>query len=109
MTLIDNIITNREIYCTLHCGILLSDLSDHFPCVMSWSNIQKNKRQSIEFTSKKLDEKNLPSVKEALTINWNFLHACNNVDESFQLFHQKLLDITAKFTEEKTIKFPSKN
>ena len=42
-SLIDNILVSRDIYNSSKCGIAISDLSDHFPCVMTWPNIIKNK------------------------------------------------------------------
>ena len=44
-TLIDNIITSRNIFDSLTCGIAISDISDHFPCVMTWPNALSNKKK----------------------------------------------------------------
>ena len=107
-TLIDNIIINREIYNNLRCVVLICDLSDHFPCIMSWSGIQKNKKQVLSFTSKNLDVKQMASLKEDLNINWKNLHESNDVHESFQLFHNHLLCSIEKYTEEKIVKIPFK-
>ena len=107
-TLIDNIIINREIYNNLRCGVLISDLSDHSPCIMSWSGIQKNKKKAISFISKNLDAKQLTALKEDLNINWKHLHETNDVNELFQLFHNHLLSTIEKYTEEKIIKIPFK-
>ena len=35
-TLIDNIIVSRDLYAKSTCGIVLSDLSDHLPCITSF-------------------------------------------------------------------------
>ena len=37
-TLIDNIIMSRSIFDTQRCGVIISDISDHFPCIMTWPN-----------------------------------------------------------------------
>ena len=54
-TLIDNIITSRNMFDTLTCGIAISDISDHFPCIMTWpkalskigANLAKNTVSSV--------------------------------------------------------------
>ena len=46
-TLIDNILISRKIYAEAKCGILLSDISDHFPCIMTWPNVLRSKSDSI--------------------------------------------------------------
>ena len=44
-TLIDNIITSRHLFDTLTCGIAISDISDHFPCIMTWPKALSKKRK----------------------------------------------------------------
>ena len=62
-TLIDNILLSRDIYSNSTCGIVISDLSDHFPCIMTWPNVIKNKKHHLTFDVKKLDEKKHTSYK----------------------------------------------
>ena len=70
-TLIDNILVSRDIYNSINCGIAISDLSDHFPCIITWPNIIKNRKNNLTFETKKVDEKFLPGIKNELSINWN--------------------------------------
>ena len=81
-TLIDNIIVNIEVYNNIQCGVLISDLSDHFPGIMTWNNIQKNKRDAVSFTAKKLDSKHYPSIKKELDVDWSCLTKTKSVNES---------------------------
>ena len=107
-TLIDNILVSHDIYSSINCGIAISDVSNHFPCIITWPNIIKNKKNSLTFDTKKLDENFLPDIKNELTINWNQFLLGKDVNESYQLFHTKLTSTLNKFTEEKKIKIPYK-
>ena len=52
-TLIDNIIIDRQIYNNQRSGIAISDLSDHFPCILSWKNVFQSKKGYVETQSSK--------------------------------------------------------
>ena len=107
-TLIDNILISRDIYNSINCGIAISDLSDHFPCIITWPNIIKNKKTNLTFEMKKLDKKSLPEIKKELSCNWDQLLIGKEVNKSYQLFHSKLTQTLDKFTEIKKIKIPYK-
>ena len=55
-TLINNILVSHDIYSSINCGIAISNLSDHFPCIITWPNIIKNKKNSLTFNTMKLDK-----------------------------------------------------
>ena len=107
-TLIDNILVSREIYNSINCGIVLSDLSDHFPCVMTWPNIIKNKKDSISFETSKLVKNCMSNIKEELTGNWTPIVNEPDVNKSYQLFHDRLSNALKKYTEDKVVQIPYK-
>ena len=104
-TLIDNIIISRSIFDIQRCGVVLSDISDHFPCVMTWPNAFLKKKSYIEIDFKKIDPKNYHKIKSDLCLDWSqLLSKTNNVDTNFQLFHNKLLSVLDAYTEERCIR-----
>ena len=48
-TLIDNLPVSRDIYNNVCCGIAISNLSDHFPCIMTRPNLIKIRKENISF------------------------------------------------------------
>ena len=107
-TLIDNILISRQIYGNCKCGIILSDLSDHFPCIMSWPDVIRNKKDFITININRIDEKNYNSINTDLEIDWDS-YLCNaTANESFQLFHNKLLETLDQYVENKTVKLSYK-
>ena len=106
--LIDNIIVSRDIYVAFDTAIIISDISDHFPCIAKWSKVIKNKKSSINTKVKKLDEKLLPKIIEELKCDWNILHKTDNINESYQLLHLRITDVLDKYIEEKDIRISYK-
>ena len=107
-TLIDNIIVSRDIYNNTRSGIILSDISDHFPCIARWSNVIKNKKTSITTLVKKIHDKLLPNIAEDLNCDWNILNKINDVNKSYQLLYSKLTNVLNKYMEEKIIRISYK-
>ena len=108
-TLRDNIITSRNIFDSLTCGIMISDISDHFPCLLMWPNALSNKKKYIEFESHKLDDKHLPNIKSDLSKDWSkLLSTDNDVNQNFQLFHNEITTVLNTYTETKKVKLSNK-
>ena len=107
-TLIDNILVSRDIYNNTKYGIAISDLSDHFPCIMTWPNIIKNKRNHITFNVKKFDQKHVSALQDYLRHDWQILEMIEDANDAYQLFHSRLENSINKFTEEKTVKISYK-
>ena len=108
-TLIDNIITSRSLFDTITCGIAISDISDHFPCVMTWPNVLSNKKKFIEFESQKLNEKYFANIKQDLSIDWTLsLSTANDANRNFQLFQDKLTGVLETYTETKRVRISNK-
>ena len=107
-TLIDNILVSRDIYNNTKCGIAISDLSDHIPCIMTWPNIIKNKNNHITFNVKKFDHKHVSALQDYLRHDWQILEMIEDANDAYQLFHSRLENSINKFTEEKTVKISYK-
>ena len=90
--LIDNIIVSADIYSSYCSGILLEDLSDHFPCVLTVNNLQVRNCGPTVINSRKLTPKNLEQIKTEV----EKLDLCNfdpmlNVNRAFQKLHDSIL------------------
>ena len=59
---------------------------------MQWPNVIKSKRLSITTIRKKLDEKFIPNIIKDLQSDWQSLETTMEVNDSYQLFHSKLLN-----------------
>ena len=107
-TLIDNILVGRDIYNNINCGIALSDLSDHFPCILTWRNIIKQKKNCITFQTKKMQKDSMHKIRSDLDCNWELLNATNNVNQCYDIFNEQLNSVINKYVEEKTVKISYK-
>ena len=107
-TLIDNIMISKDLY-DAHCiGILLSDLSDHLPCLLTISNTKKSKQEPMYRTICDTSDKALKCLNNDLKgINWNI--ALDNVDELFNDFHSKVQQQIEKHCPEKSIRLSPKS
>ena len=56
-TLIDNIIVNRNLYSTSHSGIIVSDISDHLPCLTILHNLKPTNQTRKVITKRNFSEK----------------------------------------------------
>ena len=91
-TFIDNIFVSGTP--TVKSGVIVTDISDHFPIytvisnVISHSNPNTNKCSGIRY----LSEPDLRRLKEALTItDWYAVYNCDDVDTSFDNFMEILM------------------
>ena len=107
-TLIDNILVSRDIYNNITCGIAISDLSDHFPCIMTCPPMTNSNKGSVLIRKKNLDDKNYAKIAHDLNINWSFVEEPQSLNDNYQLFHKTLLGVINKYIEEKTIEVPYK-
>ena len=107
-TLIDNLIIGRNIFTSQKSGIILNDLSDHFPCIMTLTDMLKNKNDYTEFVSRKIDSKHINQIVDTLNIDWTTHLGNFDTEKSFKLFHDKVNQTLESFTEEKLIKISNK-
>ena len=58
-TLIDNSIVLKHLHCKQHSGIVISDLSDHLPCLSVFSNMKKGNKIHIKIKKRNLSDKKI--------------------------------------------------
>ena len=69
-TLIDNIFVSQTWLENFECGVLVDDMSDHLPSIVSIKGLKTNKKELIRITSR--DTKNVRALKDSLNkIDWS--------------------------------------
>ena len=58
-TLIDNIYISQNLQKNFESNILVEDISDHLPCLLIAKKVQAASKEPTEYTSRKLDDKNI--------------------------------------------------
>ena len=107
-TLIDNIYVDSTNASNSVSSIILSDMSDHLPCLLLLDNKCKRQKGPFTTTKRNLSASNVDKIKTELSsINWNFLSTLG-VDESFKVFTEKVNSILDKHAPLKTKIIPSK-
>ena len=92
-TLIDNIFLSNNLIGHQVSGIVCNDMSDHLLCLVSIENMKCSKREPLQITSRKINDKTIKDLKTSLEkTDWNKIIVGNNVSENFEYFHSKLMD-----------------
>ena len=65
-TLIDNIYSNCNIALLARSAVIVSDISDHFPCLLILDKIQKMKCQKVTFMQRQMTEDKIAAIKNDL-------------------------------------------
>lgn len=94
-TLIDNILTN-DTSMKIKSGILVTDLSDHFPIFTFTRNESRHSTSpNSNFIQKRqLKPNNINGFKNALSIvNWDFVQQDPDPETSYNKFHNKVTDL----------------
>ena len=83
---------SNDIYGSYQCGILLDNLSDHFPCYLIGHNLKLKKKELPVITSRKITLKTLAEIKECLnSIDWLLVVNEDTVDKAFMKVHEKIM------------------
>ena len=107
-TSIEYICLLSELHAKQLSGILVSDLSDHLPCLSIISNCKGNPKEILQ-KKHSLTENRTKSIKDSLDrINWKDILSKNGVNESTKVFHSKVLNIINEFVPERTEMIPAK-
>ena len=118
-TLIDNIFVldpNMKICdpLSLKSAVLVDDMSDHFPCVLTLPNVLPSKKKLIEIKSRKINKENILKVNhDVMHIDWD-TYFDGDLEHNYKKFHDvyvaKLdehLPITSRYvTESPVVKEP---
>ena len=91
-TLIDNIFISQTWLENFECGILVDDMSDHLPSIVSIKGLKTNKKEPIRITSRDTRTKNIRALKDSLNqIDWSEVIEDNAPNKSMTNLHKKLV------------------
>ena len=108
-TLIDNIMVGRKYQSNFGSQIILSDLSDHFPCMLNIKNINLFSKKHATVKTRGLNPPKIEEIKMKLCqVDWDELLANKSTDNSFDTFHQTLKDIMDETAPYHTVKISQK-
>ena len=89
-TLIDNIFVSNKLQHCIKAGVIVTDLSDHFPCILTVTDFNQSNTNQTKIIKRKLNKKNLDKIKNDIgDIDWEI--ELNNLDtnKSFEKLHNK--------------------
>ena len=87
-TLIDNIFVRKEQCDNYRSMLLLDDLSDHLPCLVSLNNLEPEKKFPDLIWKRSLNDKNIKKIETKLQIiEWETKPENQSCEESFNIFH----------------------
>ena len=102
-TLIDNIFISQTWLENFECGILVDDMSDHLPSIVSIKGLKTNKKEHIRITSRDTRTKNVRVLKDSLNqIDWSEIIEGNAPNKSMTNLHNKLVTEVEHFTPVRT-------
>ena len=108
-TLIDNIMVSQNLMTNTDSSIIVDDISDHLPSLVKLTDQLQKMNTTKVITSRNLNENNLTKIKDSLTtIDWSAV-ITENVDKSFDLFHNELLKTLDRHAPIVTRKLNNKN
>ena len=91
-SLIDNIIASAKAHCNYVPYILVDDISDHMPIVVKLRNQNKSMKGQRTVLHRKLDSPALEKIGQDINAtNWPELLSDLDANNSFNLFHEKLI------------------
>ena len=102
--LIDNILLSHNLSAKKSSGIIVSDLSDHLPCLSIIRQCKVSKDNKILMPKRKLTEKNVKKICDHLyNLDW-FKDICmSSTNDMLEVFHGKLITALDHIAPEKLI------
>ena len=92
-TLIGNIIVSMNYVGRYTCNVLIDNISDHLPSILSLSGVTAYKKEPVLIKSRDLCKRNIDALKQSLDItNFESLIFDNDVNSSFNNIHTKLVE-----------------
>ena len=103
-TLIDNILLSKKLQPEFESLIIIDDLSDHLPCLVTLRNFQQIDNKN--FTTKRIiNNKAIDKIKADLSnMDWNHLLNDKSASDSFKAFHNEIMLSLNKHAPERLIK-----
>ena len=97
-TLIDNIFISGKLQQSWDCKLLIDDISDHLPCLLTLTNQNKSLRGKQKIEYRTLDDHAKSKIKNALEeVNWETRLSTLDVNQSFDSFHDYLIETIDRF------------
>ena len=108
-TLIDNLLISKNLQGKQDSKIIITDISDHLPSIVTISGNILEKKQKIEIISRKINDKTIQAITDVLAGHDWESDLCNeDVNSNFTLFHDRLLSTLNKMAPERKIKLTNK-
>ena len=108
-TLIDNIMVSLGLMINSESRIIIDDISDHLPSVVKFKDLLQKTKTSKIITSRNLMDKTLQKINDSLMrTNWSTV-ITENVNYSFDTFHDLLLKTLDRHAPIVTRKLGSKS
>ena len=102
-TLIDNILISEKLAIDYRSHILVDDISDHLPCLITLKNLKGSDVNQTKI-SRIINEKSITKIKGDLNrINWNEVILDNNTTDLFHSFHGIVLESLNKHAPKKLV------
>ena len=103
-TLIDNILISEKLQSNYESAILIDDMSDHLPCILTLKN-HKDMHTPIMRTKRNINNVTINKMLSDLSkIDWTESLNNKNATESFSVFHSILMSTLNKHAPEQVIK-----
>ena len=107
-TLLDNIIIGKTFQVNYEPSIVISDLSDHFPCLLQLCDNSILTKPPKKIITRGLNQEKVVKVNNILhEINWEEELAANTVSEQYNRFHHILQDTLDKVAPFHSVKIPT--
>ena len=108
-TLIDNVLISKNLQGKQDSKILITDISDHLPSIITINGNFLEKKQKREIISGKITDKTVQAITDVLARHdWENDLRDDDVDSNFTRFHAKLLSTLNKVAPERKIKLSNK-
>ena len=103
-TLIDNIFVSNRLQHSINSAVIITDISDHSPCILTVNNFNQSKDRKTKITKRKLNKENMDKMKNDIgNIDWETEIKNQDVNKAFEIFHNKLLEILNLHAPERTL------
>ena len=103
-TLIDNIFVSNRLQHSINSAVIITDISDPFPCILTVNNFNQSKDRKTKITKRKLNKESLDKIKKDIgNIDWETEIKNQDVNKAFEIFHNKLLEILNLHAPERTL------
>ena len=109
-TLIDNIYISNKLHINFESGILISDISDHFPCITLIRGKKFAKRDTLKLKTRSMTDKKTERIhKELSKLDWSEILSKENLDITYDIMMNKVNEVMDKVAPIREVKISGKN